>query len=535
MITNRGQVMITPKAGLGMDDFQRLYMGEGRTPQEAASFIHLNYPMEVKSKMESEWRKMGINDSPERYFSNPANLRILNGGTNEAIMRTNTMMGPRAVHQVANQALPQFNAAGMMPGMGGNVAKLAALQMMQQEEQAGQILEAAPAAYIRNIQDKAIPMPMSDMDDAGLKRAQSAGDTTGFIRKFLAQQSGIKNYDEWLSKPMAQDPNSLALEKDNYRRETDIMPYRPDNLGVFAQGMGRLDHNIYNDKGFQDLLARDQEQAAYVYRRLTGRDLKGDYDETMKQRKETYDTGRRYAQKAIEEGAQFDPVRRQWMVWNVAEAPDNSNPLMQGAPRPFRQRVRATDEQSAWLNQHYSTIIGRPLGSAPTFGTKEATDILRRAQKDPNGELAQKIKADRERVGSELTSMEIIKIAHDLDVAKIASSRPENDGFFPQVRRGIERGFRALTGQGDDEVIERGNSPLVDFANEYFGTEIGNRTVDEIKNGKRTGRRIVVPWSPEPSKPVQYKPMMVNDIDPITGQMIQRRMLIDPITGTIKR
>src|ERR1700754_2059796 len=85
MLDRYGRVVINPSVPLGVTDFQRLYTGEGSTPEDAASAIHLNYPTEAKSYLADQWSRLGMRTSPEAYFSNPANLQRLQNGTPEVL------------------------------------------------------------------------------------------------------------------------------------------------------------------------------------------------------------------------------------------------------------------------------------------------------------------------------------------------------------------------------------------------------------------------------------------------------------------
>lgn len=343
--------MISPGASLGIDEFAYLYANEGATPMEAASNIHVNYPTQAKSVLADRWRALGINESPEQYFSRPGNRR------------TPLARGPMAaaapqLAPVANEDMhrrPTFNSEAER-----NAAIATGAFDPEFDSPAQKInytalktIELQDRAKIRQAAGQLIPMPTgAEATPQALLRAQLGGDTIGLAKKILIKNSTGMTPDEYYT---SMDPQ--AIEKDP--RLKPLTPYMsPAGAGPF-QGTSmpsRLDTRIYYDPDFQEALNKNPEEALNTYSRLTGRSLEADLKEAQDLRSTQIKSARNFATSAIAEGAQHDPITGQWKVWGTG-APSGSSL----SDRPVRQLMPATPEQQRMLDQQYEATQGMPL------------------------------------------------------------------------------------------------------------------------------------------------------------------------------
>lgn len=403
-------IAINSTSPLGLAEFEHLYMNEGATPMEAASNIHLNYPMEAKSTMYKRWKALGIPEAPEQFFTRRLATVANGAGVMPAIAGAAAGVGAGA-----GAAMPLMDrnptfaneAERNMAIASGAYDPSFASPTQRANFIALKAIEAQDRAKIRAEAIRLNPLPIGASTPAALKRAQLAGDTTGLAKKLI-----IKNN-------FPDDPKAVenfykgAMDPELGQYEPDLKPYVTHaGYGVFSGTNlpSRLDTNLYYDADFQEALSKDPEQAMHTYERLTGRSLQGDLEEAVKLRGSQLKVGRDFATRAISEGAHYDPTNGQWKVWNIAE-PNDPTSL---STRPSRQLVDATPEQVDWLNTHYEAVTGRRL-ERPSPSAKAHRESINRVMADSHGAADPKFTAEvqkfRDMFQREPTNQELSTLA----------------------------------------------------------------------------------------------------------------------------
>lgn len=390
-----GRVIVNPRVPLGMPEFAALYAGEGATPMDAASNIHLNYPMEAKSFMDRSWKALGINQAPEHYFASAARRAV--AAQPSAAM---TPVDPTADRWPTFATEAERNIALAA----GSYDPSYASPLQKSHAAALGVLEEKDRAAIRARADEASPI-MAGM--VASVANQLAGDSTGLVKRLLVKNSGL-TMDQYMNQATG-NPDSLLAGVIG-RSVPTLKPYK--TTGGFGPMEGtnlpsRLDMDLFSDPDFQTELGRNPEQAAYAYERLTGRKLQTDLGETIAMRKSQVDVGRKFATSAITQGAQKDPVTGKWKVWNMAEPEEGGIGLT--PQRATRSLVEATPEQASWLDTHYESVMGRKAPQVQKQDAAYRQSIINTMEHDP--QFQTDVDAKQAEIGRSLTNEELAMLA----------------------------------------------------------------------------------------------------------------------------
>lgn len=389
---NMKKVFIGPNSNLSLPDFAQIYGGEGASPEEAASNIHLNFPTEAQSVLSRSWKNLGIPQSPEQYFASVAKAPALTASAPQVVAPSPSAW-PVFTNEVdRNIAIDSGAVDYRYPS-----------PLQKQRATALDQISALKAAEFKKAQVAQAPSPFSTDPDE-LYRSQTAGDD-GIARKILFNLEARR-----LGKPDAKYEDWLATHSDA-TPAVNIPAYIPragvGNLGNTGTPT-RLDTNIYFDTDFQKTLQRDPEKASFIYERLTGRGLNADIGEHQALRKQQLTIGRDYAAKALKEGATYDPQTQQWQVWNTDEAPEGGVSALTGVARPYHQHTIATPDQARMLNEHYEAITNQklPVRDELMEDIQRPMKELNLQQLQSSPEFQAKIKEAQTAVGRTLNSKE---------------------------------------------------------------------------------------------------------------------------------
>lgn len=398
------QVFIGPKSRLGLPEFAHLYANEGATPEEAASFIHTNYPTEAKSVMDRSWRALGINMAPEKYFATVANRQGAPTATpvGPAASPTARAVGPMMLSPTERPTFANEMERNIAIASGAYDPAFAS-PMQKASYEALNKMAADDRAAIRAAADKTAPVTLETPND--LLRSQLTGDTLGLAKKILIRRSGLSP-EQYYGQKVGGDARDSMIGAILGDSVPELKPYSPPSGYGQLEGSAlpnRLDRNIYDDPDFQKALAENPAEAAYAYYRLTGRQLAGDVGEQLASRKRQLDIGRTFAEQALKSGASRDAVTGKWSVWNMAEAEEGGLGLTPG--RPSRQLVPATPEQQAWLDTHYEPITGRKMSvfDAGDKSYRNSVENVMRGDKT----FADEVAADEATLKRKLTNEEM--------------------------------------------------------------------------------------------------------------------------------
>lgn len=463
-----GRVIINPRIPLSTEDFQQLYTREGATPDEAGHNIFQRYPMEVRGYLDSEASRLGIGDPAAYVRAHPLAAKAAAAAPAATITSPSgaqipvTPSSPITGRTILGPNITQADV-GPLP----NTDKLKIIQQHQAEVEAGRVLESLPTLQRQRDSLGNVPVPQPGMKGAPLLNAQLAGDS-GDVKKFLLKQRGVQYDENYLMRPTT--PDFFNPRQQQIRQAPQA--YIPEGGVGQLQGTAtpsRLDMNIVNDKDFQDLLAKEPDRARFMYLRLTGRQYDNDYKETVGLRQEQLKVGQNYAKEAIARGAQFDPVKKTWKVWQNAEAPANDTGIGLTTPRPYTQMVDATPEQNHWLNTHYESITGSPLREIradttgriidPSVGARGAAQHLQRLQNDPT--FTGKVSEMQNKLKRSLLPSEIERIANDTDAFNAQKATNDSSGWFTKTREYNEQAWRWLFGLKGEAT----SNPFVDLWN----------------------------------------------------------------------
>lgn len=335
-----GRVIVNPNIPMEMTDFARLYATEGSTPSDAAGNIHMNYPPEAKGRIAQAWNQFGIRQSPEQYFSDPANIAATLESTKQAPITRNATGGVNVIPGAAAE-----------PADWRTRSNYSSFGSPQGQQEAAQLSAASQANF---------PLSAATTPDE-VARAQQQGDIYGDTRRILASLNGV-------------DLKAQVGLPETVRR--GIGEYNPKGgLGAkpsMEAMQSNLDFGIVNDPEFQKIQSMDPLRASFVYKSLTGRDYKADSDQHQSVQKERAKIGVGFARKQLEQGAKFDPMTGKWKVWQIDEPEETGGTSFGAAPRASKQLVEATPEQSHWLNTYYSGVMGHGLPKQDLTMRKQA-------------------------------------------------------------------------------------------------------------------------------------------------------------------
>lgn len=353
-------IRIDPNIPMGMPDFARLYSAYG-TPDESASYIHMNFPTEAKSLLSERWSAMGMGVGPEEYFSNPTLFP-------PSVPAPAMPVGATAAAATVGRAPAVAGAiplTGTWPAFRNDTDRL--LAMLQGTYDPNYASPGLKANAVANAALSERDMKEREAFNLSTNPLNSAQTTSDVLAAQLA--SGIGGVKEFIARQQGLDPAAqLALPVE---QRAALKAYLSEggigNLPRVGGNPIRLDYNVATSPEFAMLAKTNPPQAKAFYRALTGRDFDEDQKQAKGARDEYDDSTRKYAAGALSGGATFDPTDKSWQVWNYDEAPANNNALAIGAaPRPYRQLTKATPWQNEALNRHYPTLAGgRPLPTVP--------------------------------------------------------------------------------------------------------------------------------------------------------------------------
>lgn len=253
-----------------------------------------------------------------------------------------------------------------------------------------------------------------------LLRKQLAGDVTGTTARILRSRVGA-------------DPNTAGGSMQPY------LPKNPSGV-LDAQGVDTLDREIYDHPDFKKLLSDNPEQANFVYQRLTGRPLlsaqtagrgqgtgggsnavsegptgdlsvQGDLNRSITYRNDrakfqqglqdkqteglanigldfvkeaqkrsiddaylSQTVGREFVKRNTD--AIYDPVKKSWKVWKMAEAPvGQQTGISTAEPKPYRQLMPANDTEAEMLSRHWEETTGHKLDVAPNLSSLQLEQL----------------------------------------------------------------------------------------------------------------------------------------------------------------
>lgn len=434
-ILSDGRVKITPNAPLSVAEMQRLYMGEGRTPAEASSYIHMNYPTEVKSHLDKSWRDLGINEAPEKYFANPANLEILSGPATEG---------------VRNKMFNHLQQLQMLPTVGPSRAlRPKSLLDQQQEQVVGVTPESVQLAKLITARSP------DELYDAQTQ------DPTGFGKGFLQRRAGI-------------DPETdLQLP---FELRTGVEPYSPPSENK------RLASEILNDPEFRQMRIYQPERAKQAYLHIVGRpleaDMKSDIEFQQGQAEIRDKSAIKLTERLLGGGAKYDPTTGKWEIPRYTEVTDPTT----GELKLTRTLGEATSQQAEMLNRGYPSIMGKPLPTKPIGIEDQPTSSFEAERYKPA--FTSKVEQLKNAMGRSLTQRELNTIAQDLAHAEVVakggipgnyfkSRVPEDWRITRKIAEPFERGayelekaLRKILDLDSPETIEKGRSILGDVINE---------------------------------------------------------------------
>lgn len=390
-IDKYGRVVVNPNLPLGLSDFQQLYTANGMSPDQNASRLWMDSPTEAKSYMSDQWSKLNTGSSPEQYFNNPDNIAAQLAGRQAPVSRGRQQ--PMAIPP----SVPAW-------GVSDKYSDPDVLARQQYDASWNPLVrptyatQDATSAFPGNVDQ---PTNLED-----IRRSQLAGDVTGVATKFLARQ-GSRAYV----------PSSGFGELD----ETN--PTKDD-----------LDRTVINDPDFVQLQARNPDQAAFVYKRLTGREYQNDakaaisyrddrlkyaqrlqddnFATDAKRQNDIKNIGLTYTKQQLEQGAQINPSTGKWEVWNMQDPPAQDGGLSLGgssATRPYRQKTEATELQNKWLNENSPLITGQPIDRQQLQVNSHANQAADFAASDPA--VAAAILDWKQKSGTEPTAQEKMLLA----------------------------------------------------------------------------------------------------------------------------
>lgn len=418
-------IFVNRRAPIGLPEFAALYSSEGATPEEAASNIHLNYPMEAKTVLADRWRNLGIPMSPEKYFSGfarvakdtPGAPAMPAGASNPRPPQLGPMVYPmdrRPTFSSEAERNIAIASGAWDPNYESPLQKANVEALMK--------IDADKRAAIRARADIEAPIALDTPKD--LLQSQLAGDTLGLTKKFLIRRAGFTP-EQYMRQAAGGTPDSMLAAVIGTATPT-LKPYQPEAGFGALEGSAlpsRLDFTVYNDPDFQRALRENPEEAKYAYSRLTGRKLETDIAETLATRKNQVDVGRKFATDALTQGAQRDPVSGKWRIWNMAETEAQ---LGLGQTRPTRQLVDATPEQAKWLDTHYSSIMGQPLPRQSVEDTQHSKSIMQTMQGVP--EFTQAVAAHEKLINRKLTTEELNRKAMQM-LKQLSAPNPITEGI----------------------------------------------------------------------------------------------------------
>lgn len=409
-----GRVVVSPNAPMGMAEFAQLYSREGSSPDEAAANIHMNYPMEAKSRMSDAWSDLGINSSPEQYFSNPLNFQKSSAAVSpmSGPIRPGGAPGAGAGFATTNPLAPSWGTFGSLEERNMALAsgEYDPTYISPLKRTEATMMEAARMRDMETGSAMArskIPLDPNGTDQQILS-AQLAGDMTGNTKRVLhslqtdGQVGPGLGYEESLLLPPQMRPK--------------IGPYIP--RGGFGGAPGeeaissKLDTELLSDPEFKQLALKNPSQAAHVYRQLTQRDYETDAKLHDKIRGRQAEFGRSVVMDEIKSGAKRDPATGAWMVWETREAPEGGGGFSVGgpnAPKPYRQLVKASPEKQHLLDTYYGSATGRRMDPLPT-STRGQQQGAKDFDQDP--ELAALFVEKEKKYGHALTPQEKMRIAY---------------------------------------------------------------------------------------------------------------------------
>lgn len=398
------KVLITPNSNLSLQDFAKIYAGEGADPYDADFNIRSKFPSGAQSVMNRSWKALNIDQHPADYFASVAK-------------------------SASPAAIPQVQApATAWPTFSNEVDRNIAIDsgavdyrypspLQKTRAQALDQITAVKAAQYRQAAVAQAPGVSDTFTPGRLLQHQLAGDN-GTARKILfnLNNTGLPlegpalSYEDWLARKSSGDSTI-----------PDIKGYTPNaGVGNLANTTdpSRLDKNVYFDPTFQRELQRNPENANFVYSRLTGRTLDSDIKEHLDLRKSQIDIGRKYAAEQLQAGATYDPRTKAWRVLNTEEAPEGGGvAALTGSQRPYKQFVQATPVQSNWLNTHAPAITGSPLAQYNPRGEGEVQSRLQQLQNDP---VFQEHKQAREKgLRRSLNNDEILHLVDEVQTNKL--------------------------------------------------------------------------------------------------------------------
>lgn len=408
MLDRTGRVVVNPNVPLDMGDFARLYGREGSTPQDAASNIFLNYPSEARDHLDNQWSRFNTGNSPEQYFSDPAHAALLAAASG---------MPPQASSSPSAQPAWNANVPWNGPQTVPTMAQTAQYQMAQ------------------------FPLSNSGTPAQNLQ-AQLAPDVYGDTKKVLQSLQGFDPSVELTLRPEAR---------------AQLQPYTPQGGygGITSEESMQdgLDHNLVNDPAFQQIHAHDPNRGAFVYKSLTGRDLKTDLDLHQKSLAGQAKIGVQYASNALTHGAKIDPETGKWQVWQES-MPDPNAPITPGqTPKPSTQLGDATPEQQAWLTKFYSNVTGHSLPTPQP--ANPALSQINSLPVDLRNKATQKYAEMKALTGHDLTPDETSKM-----ISQIVHSPSLGQRFMDHVAIPLAQAPMA-PGSGID-IIRRGLTGLTD-------------------------------------------------------------------------
>lgn len=388
----QGRVIINPRVPLGLPEFAALYTGEGLDPIAAASNIHLNYPMEAKSLMDKNWRALGINQPPERYFATRAK-QAMPVAPSPAMQPVDPMATAwPTFNSVAERdiaiASGAFDPAYASPLQKAHVLALEATDKKDREAIRARAKEVMPVGLNPNL------------------NAQLAGDTTGLVKRILVKNSGI-TMDQYMNQASGNPDSMLAAVMG--KGVPNLRAYQPK--GGFGPLVGRdipnrLDMDIISNPDFEEVMASDPAAAKYAYERLTGRSYDGDLNEAVDTRKNQLAIGRKYTERALQQGAYRDPVTGKWKVWNMQEAEPS---IGLGSTRAGLGFIDASEPQTKWLNTHYESVMNQPLTDPTPQDQAYRQSIYKTMEHDP--EFQAQVDAKEQEIGGSLTNEELAMLA----------------------------------------------------------------------------------------------------------------------------
>jgi len=276
-----------------------------------------------------------------------------------------------------------------------------------------------------------------DPSMANLRNLQLAGDSSGDVKHLL---QGMQVVPTIAGEYGPLDPNRLG-------GVNSLQPYNPSDYGgspTASDGINpRLDTKLVNSRDFQKMLVSDPQKAAFVYKKLKGRDYQADVEAYTKNNERTGKEDFDFVQRQKEQGGlQIDPDTGRTLVWNrVMPAGDEKGMSLSGgggSTQPQMQLTYATPDQEAMIRRGWAAAH---QGQArPTIRPTSAVDqqfIARNEAQDP--EYAKAKGTLEHQLGRRLNGQEAVDLAAKLQrtrSAVMAAGAP-NQEFMGSAEKGV--------------------------------------------------------------------------------------------------